>query len=285
MNKSLIKQIKELHSSISKDSKNSLKKALKLGGILQEQKKEIGFGNFTHWVEKTLPFSERTAQRYLAVNRNKERIEESGVTTLYEAYELLKSKLPYQQNSTKKDSTVYTPKKVSEYLYKLISPHISPETVLDPGIGKGSLSMLWRENGASIIGSDIESHGKKYSDLFLLGKFEEIEKWEWEKPDLIICNPPFNAYGEGKLYPEIFLRKMIELFGEKQKIVLVVPMGFRLNQRVTSERWNWLSNSKCKITSIISLPIDCFKAKFHTEILIFNIPKLKPHYFLYEEIK
>ena len=84
------------------------------------------------------------------------------------------------------------------------------------------------------------------------------------------------------MYPELFMRKIVELWGEKKKIVMVVPMGFRLNATLRSERWNWLKNSKLRITSIISLPINIFEAKFHTEILCFNIPKLKPHYFLYE---
>ncbi len=58
-------------------------------------------------------------------------------------------------------------------------------------------------------------------------------------------------------------------------------MGFRLNQRKISKRWKWLRDNCPPITSIISLPLDIFdNVQFHSEILIFNVPKLKPHYFL-----
>ena len=56
-------------------------------------------------------------------------------------------------------------------------------------------------------------------------------------------------------------------------------MGFRLNCGKTSKRRKKLMNDYPDITSIISLPVDVFEGvKFHTEILCFNIPQLKPHY-------
>ena len=158
---------------------------------------------------------------------------------------------------------------------------ISPTVILDPAIGKGGLTKLWQKSGAKIIGVDIDTIGRKYSDVFIHKKFEDIEKWEYEKPDFIICNPPFNG-NRPILYPELFLRHITILFGEKVKVVLFVPIGFRLNVKISSARWQWLINSKMKISSIISLPINCFQSHFHSEILCFNIPKLKPHYFLYE---
>ncbi len=178
----------------------------------------------------------------------------------------------------RKDSTIYTPLEVSQYIYDILSSHIEPITILDPAIGQGSLVKPWMGGFQNVIGVDIDKNSKACCDQFILGKFEEIEGWNYEIPDLILCNPPFNGAKGRKLYPEIFLRHIVKLFGKNIPIVLFVPMGFRLNQTMSSSRWNWLKENM-EISSIISLPVNCFgKVKFHSEILIFNIPQLKPHY-------
>lgn len=284
--KDILQKIKELHSQIQSGSKQSLQRALKLGSILHTQKSRVGHGNFINWIKKYLPFSERTSRNYLTLHKNKEKIKEAKVRSLSEAYQLLKTIRPFalyrnDYDRPEKNSTIYTPPKVSEYLHTLISSVVSPSVILDPAIGKGSLTKLWQKAGVKIIGVDIDPVGKKYSDTFIHNKFEDIEKWKHEKPELIIANPPFNG-NRPILYPELFLRHITILFGEKVKVVLFVPIGFRLNVKLTSARWQWLINSKIKITSIISLPVNCFGPVFHSEILCFNLPKLKPHYFLYE---
>lgn len=217
----LLRQIKELHSQIQNDSEQSLNRALKLGSILQTQKERIGHGNFVKWIKKFLPFSERTSRNYLTLHKNKEKIKKAHVKSLSEAYQLFRNKLPYSvfKNNfyeNEKNSTIYTPKKVSEYLYSILSPAVSASIILDPAVGKGSLTNLWRENGAIIIGVDIDSVGKKYSDVFIQSKFEDIDIWKQEEPDFIICNPPFNGYVK-KMYPEVFIRKIVDLWGRKRK--------------------------------------------------------------------
>lgn len=193
--------------------------------------------------------------------------------------------LPYtvsrnKYHKNKKNSTIYTPPKVSEYLYEILHTEINPSVILDPSIGRGSLVKLWEHETRTIIGVDIDRNSENYCEIFIHSKFEKLTSWPFEIPDLILSNPPFNGAGSNKLYSEVFLRKIVELFGNKVPIVLFAPMGFRLNQTLRSSRWNWLKET-VEISSIISLPCDCFdKVKFHIEILIFNIPKLKPHYLL-----
>ena len=180
----------------------------------------------------------------------------------------------------KKNSTIYTPPEASNYLYEVLHDYINPKVILEPAIGRGSLVEPWSKKKCTIIGVDIDKRSKNYCDKFIHSKFENIETWAFETPDLIICNPPFNGAEGKKLYSEVFLRKIVELFGNRVPVVLFAPMGFRLNQTLRSSRWNWLKET-IEISSIISLPCDCFnKIKFHTEILIFNVPKLKPHYLL-----
>ena len=98
---------------------------------------------------------------------------------------------------------------------------------------------------------------------------------------MVIVNPPFNQGKGRKFMPELFLDKILELCGKDVGIVMITPMGFRLNQKTTSKRWKKILFEYPPITSIISLPVNCFDdTLFHTEILCFNLPFLKPHYLL-----
>jgi hypothetical protein len=189
-------------------------------------------------------------------------------------------KNPYWKH--KKNSTVYTPQGVAEFLHNIISSVLSPQIILDPAIGRGALTAPWHiSSSAEIIGIDIDPASEDYADHFICTKFENLSTWNLPHPDMIICNPPFNGAPKKGLYPEVFLRKMVELFGTTIPIVLFVPFYFRLGQQINSERRRWLLDKQMDITSIISLPMDIFpNVKFHSEILLFNIPGLKAHYLL-----
>lgn len=87
--KELVKQIKELHSQIMKDSKDSLQRAIKLGGILSDYKDTVGHGHFVEWINTSLPFSERTSRNYMSLFRHKDKIQEQKITSLLQAYKLI----------------------------------------------------------------------------------------------------------------------------------------------------------------------------------------------------
>ncbi len=205
----------------------------------------------------------------------------------------------YRKN--KKNSTVYTPTGVAQFLFDILSPkftaHLEPQcqvlskykssypgrpfTVFDPSIGSGRLTNPWYDIGCQIIGCDINDQGA-LCNTFDESTFES-RQYTWN-PDLVLCNPPFNGCQGKRLYSEVFLKKIFDLFGYQQPTVLFVPMGFRLNQRKKSKRWRWLRDCGAKITNIISLPLDIFEGvEFHVEIVIFNIDGLEPHYFLPEK--
>ena len=95
-----------------------------------------------------------------------------------------------------------------------------------------------------------------------------------------------NGYGK-QLGSEVWLAKIIELFGKDVPIVLFAPIGFRLNLTAQSKRWVKLTNGTYPaITSIISLPKNVFpNVVFHSEILIFNVQGLEPHYFYQKFLK
>jgi hypothetical protein len=184
-----------------------------------------------------------------------------------------------------KPSDIYTPEWLSKWLYELVSQSgMKKEVVLDPAIGQGSLTKWFKRSGSHIIGCDVDDNSAFFTDKFIHGKFEDIKVWGDKIPDFIIVNPPFNSASGRKLYPEVFLRKIDELFGHEIPVIMIVPMGLRLNQRLKSSRWRYIRNN-WKINTIISLPIDAFDGVlFHAEILGFNVTGMNPSYFLPDEI-
>ncbi len=199
----------------------------------------------------------------------------------------------YRKN--KKNSTVWTPTGVAQFLYDILHGPVQQKatgpdypdntlTVFDPAIGSGRLTDPWYQAGHSVIGCDIAPETNRFV-FCTLGRFEEFAWWlDRASPDIVLCNPPFNGAPGKQLYPEVFLKRVFELFGARIPVVLFAPMGFRLNQRRKSKRWRWLRDCGPEITSVVSLPLDIFDdVEFHNEILIYNVDGIKPHYFLPEE--
>ena len=81
-------RIEQLHNSIVGMLCKSLESAIEIGGLLFEQKEIIKQGGreFTRWVSKHLPFSTRTAQRYIKLYQYRDALHEGQVKTITEAY-------------------------------------------------------------------------------------------------------------------------------------------------------------------------------------------------------
>ena len=191
-----------------------------------------------------------------------------------------------------KKATIYTPAPVAKFIHHIVQDKIPKNSlILDPAVGAGAL--LYPFETYKTLGIDIEYQGFENT---ITKNFLKIKKGELHTPSLIICNPPFNIdyktkqyiqqnYAGRPLLPEIWLQKILELFGKDIPIILFTPYGFRLNQQTNSKRWQKFTNSEYpEITSIISLPKNIFEGiLFHSEILIFNIHGLKGHYFYTEK--
>ena len=193
-----------------------------------------------------------------------------------------------------KKSDIYTPAWLSQWIYDLVEKSgMKKDVVLDPAIGMGSLTNPFKENGSYILGIDIDVNSMSVGNWGYNGKFEDITEGDWnlatsfakkKDVDIIVCNPPFNSASGRKLYPEVFLKKIEDMFGNKIPVIMIVPMGMRLNQRLKSSRWKYIRDN-WKICSIISLPIDVFdNVLFHAEILCFNVTGMEPCYFIPEPI-
>ena len=188
-----------------------------------------------------------------------------------------------------KNSTVYTPKPVCDFLYSILSPHVKEGIVIDPCIGAGALLEPFKATGYITIGFDFEEQG--FPDTQKIN-FLEVEKDAIAKPDLVIANPPFNIdhktaelakniLGARPLLPEVWLSKIVELWGTDVPICLFAPYGLRLNQTIKSRRWRKFNEGAYpQITSIVSLPKDIYEdVLFHSEVLIFNLREMNGHYF------
>ena len=176
-----------------------------------------------------------------------------------------------KDNKGKKRTDTPTDLRVCDFIYKIVSDKYTPKKILDPCAGDRRLTDLFKCGDTETINYEI----KDGTDFL-----KETNKIDC---DFVICNPPFNLGGTGrKLSVEVFMDKILELVDKDTPIILITPMGFRLNQRINSKRWRKLRDDYPPITSIISLPLDIFEdTLFHCEILCFNCYRLLPHYFLH----
>ncbi len=190
-----------------------------------------------------------------------------------------------------KESTIYTPPALSHFIYDILKDKITKDMViLDPCVGGGNLIKPFVDNQYQCIGVDPFYQG--FENTIVKNYLETTIEDYPIKPSCIMMNPPFNIdektkeyiknnYGGRPLLTELWLQKTIELFGKDIPILLITPYGFRLNLTMKSKRYKrFLDGTYPDITSIISLPKNIFEGVlFHTEIYIFNVNGIKPHYF------
>ena len=88
----LISEITALHNEIVGNLRRSLDAAIRIGELLTGQKESLGHGHFTGWVKDNLPFTERTAQNYMRIYRNRDRLKSETISDLTESYKLLKGR-------------------------------------------------------------------------------------------------------------------------------------------------------------------------------------------------
>ena len=82
-------EIIRLHDEVIGALKTSLKKAIRIGELLTDQKESMGHGAFLPWVKENLPFTDRTARNYMRLHRERDRLKTETVSDLKGAYKLL----------------------------------------------------------------------------------------------------------------------------------------------------------------------------------------------------
>lgn len=81
-----IDEISRLHGEFNGLSKEALAVVLRIGELLFEQKAKLGHGSWGAWVSDNLPFTARTASKYLRLHAERERLKSENVSDLAEAY-------------------------------------------------------------------------------------------------------------------------------------------------------------------------------------------------------
>jgi hypothetical protein len=84
-------EILKLHYEILDSVKMNVEKAIHIGELLISIKRELGHGKWGDWVEENLPFTPRTAERYMSLTRIKN--DNVSDLSLFDAYKLLPHKL------------------------------------------------------------------------------------------------------------------------------------------------------------------------------------------------
>ncbi len=176
----------------------------------------------------------------------------------------------------KRAPVVTTPLHLSRFIHTLIS-QIKPKIIFDPCVGRGHLTHPWMAD-STVIGYDLREIPLRAAHYRASLALQDVDDWPWPKPDLILMNPPFNGTSHKMMLAEYFLWRMHTMF-PGVPTVLITSVAFRHNQKKRSRRLKWLSDN-VQIDSAITLPTDTFKrACVMAEVLFFNCPFLKPHYF------
>ena len=84
-----VAEVTRLHLEVDDHLRNGLSKALRIGELLADQRGSLKHGDWLRWVRDNLPFTGRTARRYLQLHANRERLKLDTVSDLNSAYRLL----------------------------------------------------------------------------------------------------------------------------------------------------------------------------------------------------
>lgn len=186
-----------------------------------------------------------------------------------------------EQSNIIKKSVVITPEYVAQKIYKNVN-RFPFKTILDIGCYNGNLSKPFnKKKNSQIIGLDIEGTYKDRFDKFLHLDFvnSTSEDFKGIKPDLILTNPPFGKHSEeNSLYPYLFLKKVIEIWGINQPVIMICGHWFLSN---SSERINFLNSlNLTKNTTLHKRTFEDCGVSVESNILYFNIKQKTPNDFL-----
>lgn len=107
-----IEKIQGLHESIGANLSNALQNAVLIGEILNKKKKDLPHGQFIPWIESNLPFSRMTANKYMRLFENRDKLPNVNSSLhLTEALKIL--------SDSGKDEKVVSSAKKPEEIYRI----------------------------------------------------------------------------------------------------------------------------------------------------------------------
>jgi hypothetical protein len=87
-------EINRLHNEICGAIQENLNKAIRVGVLLTEQKATLNHGQWLPWLTANVSFEPRTAQRYMSVFKNREKLKYDTLSFLTDAYKLIETPKP-----------------------------------------------------------------------------------------------------------------------------------------------------------------------------------------------
>ncbi len=130
------KQVIKLHGKVKNGIRFVLDGAIAIGEILCRQKEVLPHGEFTSWITKELPFTDRAARNYMRLYRNKNMLKTENVSVLSDAYKLLVApKTADDEQETDIDNAV---KNVKAFV-KEIQPQILERYDTDEEFRRGTI--------------------------------------------------------------------------------------------------------------------------------------------------
>jgi Protein of unknown function (DUF3102) len=168
----LATRIKVGHSAVIEAKKNIVRKAVEVGGWLNEAKAKVEHGEWLPWLKANCQISERTAQRYMHLADAKEHLEKAmelksaavADLTLEDAVRLLKPpereadpevgawnaivKKVFEDDSTETTPTKATKRKVSTPTAAAVEP---PDEKSDEDVGKEWLKELAADELVAVL--------------------------------------------------------------------------------------------------------------------------------------
>ncbi len=228
-----IEEIKQLHTTVLQQVKQTLEIAIRIGELLIEQKHELEHGQFVPWLKSNLPFSVKTAQNYMKVYRNREELKNETVTFLGDAYKLLESPKPMTEKSLLREYKECV-EEFNRYLIEGLKENDLDKEMIQSFWSKlMEYGLIGRDNSSFVIRLDgkLEDHWCKIGS-YLRGGVEEVFNWIFKKYE----NPFPEIYSMAEQAYRNIPDKTPE--GEKLRILFMVEKTAELSADLQWKEYN-----------------------------------------------
>ena len=168
-----------LYEKVEASAKKTLQYAVELGQFLIETKQAMGHGAFGQWLSE-LPFSDRTARRYMDIARNPEAIQ--GATNISQAYISLSGKTDTMANLNpgKQDEVLHSLVQLTERAWHLQFSKI-PIVELVWSKEKYEFTCWLRDTweGFDKLNTYLKNHISEQITASKHGLDSDFRKWSW----------------------------------------------------------------------------------------------------------
>lgn len=91
-------EVRMLYQGSARDLIGHIEKIIGLGRIMIEYKEELGYGNFTKFLEERFPFNARTAQRWIKVSQAADKLSKTTLVSFLNSGATVNQLMTYEKN-------------------------------------------------------------------------------------------------------------------------------------------------------------------------------------------